>query len=154
LTLTLSWADTLRVLHPSTGFVMGQGADPGTVDFPIAYVKRTIPEEQDDLRAQRDTLPDADLFMRDRASPSSVERNITDRITGDEPYDIKDVDVSPDGRRIVFAMRGPLDDNQDEEEAPSRRCAPTCPPCLASWLHKQSVNSKSRSVPSKARRIP
>jgi Hydrazine synthase alpha subunit middle domain/WD40-like Beta Propeller Repeat len=97
----------------------GQAADPGSVDFPIAYVKRSIPLEQDDLRAVRDTLPDADLFMRDRASPSSTERNITDRITGTKPYDIKDVDVSTDGKKIVFAMRGPLAVDQDEEEPPT-----------------------------------
>jgi Hydrazine synthase alpha subunit middle domain/WD40-like Beta Propeller Repeat len=97
----------------------GQAADPGSVDFPIAYVKRTIPVEQDDVRAVRDTLPDADLFMRDRASPSSTERNITDRVTGTKPYDIKDVDVSADGKKIVFAMRGPLDEDQDEEELPT-----------------------------------
>jgi hypothetical protein len=102
----------------------GQAADPGTVDFPIAYVKRTIPADdqgallQDDVRAVRDTVPDADLFFRDRASPSSIERNITDRVTGSDPYDIRDVDVAPDGKKIVFAMRGPLDDDQDEEEDP------------------------------------
>jgi hypothetical protein len=97
----------------------GQAADPGTVDFPIAYVKRTIPEDDDDLRQQRDTAPDAELFFRDRAAPSSAERNITERVTGTDAYDIKDVDVSPDGRRIVFAMRGPLADNQDEEDPPN-----------------------------------
>jgi hypothetical protein len=102
----------------------GQSADPGSQDFPIAYVKRTIPMmnnqlAQDDVRAVRDTLPDADLYFRDRASPSSVERNITDRVTGSQPYDIKDVDVSPDGKKIVFAMRGPLDDDQDEKEPPA-----------------------------------
>jgi len=103
----------------------GQAADPGSNDFPIAYVKRTIPADaggqliQDDLREVRDTLPDADLFFRDRASPSSAERNITDRVTGSDPYDIKDVDVSPDGKKIVFAMRGPLAANQDEEDPPS-----------------------------------
>ncbi len=88
----------------------------GTVDFPIAYVKRTIPEDDDDLRQQRDTAPDAELFFRDRAAPSSLERNITGRVTGTDPYDIKDVDVSPDGKKIVFAMRGPLGANQDEED--------------------------------------
>jgi Tol biopolymer transport system component len=103
----------------------GQAADPGSNDFPIAYVKRTIPADaggqliQDDVRELRDTLPDADLFFRDRASPSSAERNITDRVTGSDPYDIKDVDVSPDGKKIVFAMRGPLDEDQDEEDPPS-----------------------------------
>jgi len=97
----------------------GQEADPGTVDFPIAYVKRTIPLEGDDLRGQRDTVPDADLFMRNRASPSSAEIDITSRITGEDLYDIKDVDVSQDGRRIVFAMRGPLEEDQDEIDPPT-----------------------------------
>ena len=97
----------------------GQEADPGAVDFPIAYVKRTIPLEQDDPRQQRDAVPDADLFMRSRASPSSVEIDITGRITGNDLYDIKDVDVSQDGRRIVFAMRGPLEEDQDERDPPS-----------------------------------
>ena len=103
----------------------GQAADPGSNDFPIAYVKRTIPATaggqliQDDVRQVRDTLPDADLFFRDRASPSAAERNITDRVTGSDPYDIKDVDVSPDGKKIVFAMRGPLKKNQKEKDPPS-----------------------------------
>ena len=97
----------------------GQGEDPGAVDFPIAYVKRTIPVGQDDPRQQRDAVPDADLFMRNRASPSSAEIDITGRITGDDLYDIKDVDVSQDGSRIVFAMRGPLDEDQDEIDPPS-----------------------------------
>ena len=98
----------------------GQTPDPATVDFPIFYVKRTIPEDTDDLRQLRDTVADADLFKRDRASPGALETNITERVTGDtDLYDIKDVDVSFDGKKVVFAMRGPLDDNQDEEDPPT-----------------------------------
>src|SRR5690242_16233177 len=50
-----------------------QSADPATIDFPIFYVKRTIPPDQDDLRSLRiavkptqDQLvvPKADLYMR------------------------------------------------------------------------------------------
>jgi hypothetical protein len=102
----------------------GQAADPGTDDFPIAYVKHTIPMDQgqlqqDDVRELRDAVPDADLWVRDRASPSAPERNVTQRVTGDtDRYDIKDLNVSPDGRKFVFAMRGPLDEDQDEEEEP------------------------------------
>jgi hypothetical protein len=105
----------------SVGIGSGQAAEPGT-DFPIAYVKRTIPTVQDDLRQQRNTLPNADLYFRDRASPSAIEVNITERITGADDlfrYDIKDVDASPDGRKIVFAMRGPLAANQNEEGQPN-----------------------------------
>ena len=125
----------------SVGLGSGQSADPGAVDFPIAYVKRTIPMDgdelaQDDVRAVRDTLPDADLFFRDRASPSSVERNVTDRVTGSDPYDIKDVDVSPDGKKIVFAMRGPLDEDQDEED----------PPAWAIWEYDIPSDSLHRMI--------
>ncbi len=97
----------------------GQTADPATVDFPVAYVKRTIPVDQDDLREIRDTTPDADLWVRDRASPSAVERNVTERITGDKRYDIRDVDVNFEGTKFIFAMRGPLAMNQDEEDPPT-----------------------------------
>jgi hypothetical protein len=98
----------------------GQSPDPATVDFPIFYVKRTIPEDTDDLRQLRDAVPDADLFMRDRASPSAPETNITGRVTGDtDLYDIKDLNVSPDGLRLAFAMRGPLQENMDEEDGPT-----------------------------------
>jgi hypothetical protein len=97
----------------------GQTPDPATVDFPIFYVKRTIPEQTDDLRQLRDTLPQANLFKRDRAAPSATETNITARVTGTDLYDMKDVDVSLDGKKVAFAMRGPLDDNQDEEDPPT-----------------------------------
>ncbi len=97
----------------------GQSTDPATVDFPIAYVKRTIPMTQDDLRQQRDAAADADLYVRDRASPSAVERNVTERITKTDRYDIRDVDVSYDGLKFIFAMRGPLAMNQDEEDPPT-----------------------------------
>ncbi|MEO7806725.1 MAG: hypothetical protein ABIT36_08905 [Steroidobacteraceae bacterium] len=97
----------------------GQSADPATVDFPIAYVKRTIPPVADDLRQHRDALPDADLWIRDRASPGAPERNVTERITRTDRFDVKDVDVSADGKRFIFAMRGPLAMNQDEEDPPT-----------------------------------
>ncbi|MEJ0034541.1 MAG: hypothetical protein WDO68_00415 [Gammaproteobacteria bacterium] len=96
----------------------GQTPDPATVDFPIFYVKRTIPEDTDDLRSLRDTVPSANLFKRDRASPGATETNLTGRVTADKPYDVKDVDVSFDGKKVLFAMRGPLKVNQDPKKAP------------------------------------
>jgi hypothetical protein len=97
----------------------GQTPDPATVDFPIFYVKRSIPEDTDDLRQLRDTVPAANLFKRDRASPGATETNITERVTGTDVYDVKDVDVSYDGRKVIFSMRGPLEENQDEEDPPT-----------------------------------
>ena len=105
-----------------------QTADPATVDFPIFYVKRTIPPATDDLRMLRDavlptanqvTVPKADLFKRDSASPSANETNITARVTGSDTYDIRDVDASLDGKAVVFAMRGPLTAKMKQKDMPT-----------------------------------
>ena len=111
----------------SVNIADSQGGDPATVDYPIFYVKRAVPTnadgtlKQDDLRVLRDLVPGADLYMRASASPSAVETNITQRVTAGAMYDVKDVDVSPDGSRVVFAMRGPLTQNQQTKNPPSWR---------------------------------
>ena len=101
----------------------GQAASGGTTDFGIAYIKRTLPTDPtaltalrnlDDLRLQRSYWSKADVYIRDKATPSGVETNITARITGSNFYDVKDLDVSPDGTRLVFAMRGPLTPKQKD----------------------------------------
>jgi len=104
-----------------------QVADPATVDFPIFYVKRQVPMNstgtvlQDDLRVLLDAVPSADLYERASASPSATETNITARLTAGASWDVKDVDASADGTRVVFAMRGPLAVNQDPKKPPSWR---------------------------------
>ncbi|HEY7890532.1 MAG TPA: hypothetical protein VIC29_20090 [Steroidobacteraceae bacterium] len=111
----------------SVNLANSQGPDPGTVDFPIFYVKRTIPANaggtlvQDDLRMMRVTFPSADLYMRSAASPAAPETNITASMRKGDPYDVKDVDVSPDGTKVAFAMRGPLTANMNPAKAPSWR---------------------------------
>jgi hypothetical protein len=107
----------------------GQSADPATVDFPIFYVKRySVPQQPqtNDLTFLRFAVPSADLFKRSNASPSGIEVNITQRITGTGTptaanYDVKDVSVSADGTTVLFAMRGPLAANMDQTKAPSWR---------------------------------
>jgi Hydrazine synthase alpha subunit middle domain len=113
-----------------------QQADPATVDYPIFYVKRSIPPQTDDLRLLRNavlplaattngttTTPapvtTADVYKRDSASPSANETNITKRVTGTDTYDIKDLDASADGGRIVFAMRGPLTAKMKQKDPPT-----------------------------------
>ncbi|MGH8133400.1 MAG: hypothetical protein ACRETP_09265, partial [Steroidobacteraceae bacterium] len=111
----------------SVNIANSQTGDPATVDFPIFYVKRTVPTDkagnvvQDDLRILRDAVPTADLYERASAAPSATETNITSRITAAARYDVKDVDSSPDGSRVVFAMRGPLALNQKAKDPPSWR---------------------------------
>ncbi|MDE2221078.1 MAG: hypothetical protein KGJ52_11955, partial [Gammaproteobacteria bacterium] len=93
----------------------GQSAG-GSTDFGIAYIKRTLPTDPtalaqlrnlDDLTHQRPFWSKADVYIRDKATPSGVERNVTARVTGTAFYDIRDLDVSADGTKLVFAMRGP-----------------------------------------------
>jgi len=116
----------------------GQTPDPATVDFPIFYVKRTIPEATDDLRQLRDALPSASLYKRDRAAPGAAETNLTARVTGEDPYDIRDVDVSFDGRKVIFSMRGPLEENMDEED----------PPTWEIWEYDIGLDDLRRVIPS------
>jgi hypothetical protein len=107
-----------------------QQADPATNDYPIFYVKRTIPTAKDitngagDVRMMRVAFPSADLYMRASAAPNAVETNITTRITSTTPnmtWDVKDVDCSADGTMVIFAMRGPMAANQQQKNAPSWR---------------------------------
>ena len=111
----------------SINIANSQTGDPATIDYPIFYVKRSTPLEtngtlvQDDLRILNDAVPGADLYMRAAASPSAAETNITSRITAGAMYDVKDVDVSADGSVVVFAMRGPLTTNMQQDKAPSWR---------------------------------
>ena len=60
----------------------------------------------------------SDLFVRDRASPSSAEINVTGEITGGLG-DVRDVEPSYDGTKFVFAMREPLIEGADEEDQPT-----------------------------------
>src|ERR1700755_1829415 len=80
LTLLVSCSGSNGSIDPGGG----QSPDPATVDFPIFYVKRPVPmnpsADQDDLRRLRTFRVGADLFMRDRASPSAPERNLTEAL--------------------------------------------------------------------------
>jgi hypothetical protein len=105
-----------------------QVSDPATVDYPIFYVKRPVPLNtdgtfmQDDLRLMNDIVPvSADLYMRASASPAAVETNVTARITAGAMWDVKDVDTSADGTKVIFAMRGPLTMKQKVTKPPSWR---------------------------------
>ena len=103
------------------GFGDGQSPDPVALEFPIFYVKRPIPLDddgmplQEDLRVLTTFTPGADLFFRDRASPSTPDVDLTGGFT-EGLADIRDVTVSFDGQKVAFAMRYPFDPDLDEEE--------------------------------------
>ena len=94
------------------------------LDYPIAYVKRPIPVNnqgnptQINLLDLEDFNPGADLYLRDRASPSATEKNISFRFTGGLG-DIKDVESSADGSKLIFAMRAPEIENANADEQPT-----------------------------------
>jgi Hydrazine synthase alpha subunit middle domain/WD40-like Beta Propeller Repeat len=97
-----------------TGCGGGTGSEqkPAVLDTPIAYIKRPIPVDDqgnptsDDVRRVLDFIPGGDLYLRDRASPSAPERNITSRLTGGKG-DVKDIAVSYDGKKLLFALHLP-----------------------------------------------
>ena len=114
----------------------GQSADPASTDYPIFYVKRTIPTMSDDLRLLRPGVPKANLYMRATASPSATETNLTARITGADSFDVKDVSVSTDGTKVLFAMRGPLTPNMRDFD----------PPTWAIWQYTIATDNLQRVI--------
>ena len=104
----------------------GQDPDPVILDFPIAYVRAPLNRDNQgnvqsgDARELLTFNFGADLYFRDRASPSAAAVNITERETNGLGA-VRDVEISYDGTRILFAMRGPVDLNLalDDEDQPT-----------------------------------
>ena len=104
----------------------GQAPDPVVIDFPIAYIKAPLPADDEGEFAQTDVRElvsfdfGADLFFKDRASPSSLDVNITGEVTQGLGA-IRDVEIAFDGSTVIFAMRTPVDLNLDidDEDQPT-----------------------------------
>ena len=125
----------------------GQSADPVVIDYPIAFIRSPVPVDengdflQQDLREQITFEFGADLYFRDRASPSAESVNITGEITQGMGA-IRDVEIAYDGSKLLFSMRTPFDPNVDEEDLPtwnlwqyefeSAELSPVIPPGLTS----------------------
>jgi hypothetical protein len=93
--------------------------DPVVVDKPIAYVKRPVNEEATtDIRVTQAFEEGGDLYLRDRASPTANEYNITGGITGGLG-DVRDISVSFDGTKLLFSLRLPLIEGADPEDQPT-----------------------------------
>lgn len=103
----------------------GGGTQDQTVaDYPIAYIKRPVPLEQVnnidvlvdlDVREVIEFTEGGDVYLRDRASPSASERNITNCITAGLG-DVKDLETSFDGARLIFSLR--LEDTSNGNNVP------------------------------------
>ena len=114
------------------GSGLSASSDAIAVDFPVFYVKKPLVVdegvdpaaaggvdtlEQVDLRNLMNVSFGADLYARPRASSSAGEINITGELTGGFG-DVRDVTVSHDGEKVLFAMRFPVDPEADEDEQP------------------------------------
>jgi hypothetical protein len=95
------------------------GLDPLVEDFGIAYVRQPIPDMDDEnLRDPMAFNPGGDLIFRDLASPGASERNVTFRVTGGMG-DVRDVEPSYDGTKLLFSLRLPLIQGAAPEDQPT-----------------------------------
>lgn len=109
--------------------------DPVVVEDPVVFVKRPLQFDDDNGRLIGENLaelaafrPGARLFLKDRASSNAVTKDVSSRAfsgsgflneDGELLYDVKDLNVSFDGTRVVFAMRAPDIEGADEEDQPT-----------------------------------
>jgi hypothetical protein len=103
----------------------GQGIDdPLTGAAGIAYVSRPLAVDpngaviQPDVRDALSFSPGADLIYRELAAPGAPERNVTAAFTGGMG-DVKDVEVSYDGKKMLFAMHAPEIKGADPQDQPT-----------------------------------
>ena len=108
LTMTTALASTATAALTLGLAGCGSGDSGVTVegDVPIAYVKRSTSISINPT----DGAPSAaggDLMIREKSSPSAPEHNVTASFTRGQG-DASDPEVSYDGKKIVFAMRCPV----------------------------------------------
>jgi len=108
----------------SVGVGSGQQPDPVAPDFAIAYTKGALFDKNMNLQTPTDVREvlrfniGTDLYVRDRASPTAPERNVTMSETQGQG-DVMGVEISTDGKKVLFAMRGPFDPNKNMDEQPT-----------------------------------
>ncbi|WP_315971918.1 hypothetical protein [Marinobacter sp. F3R11] len=112
-----------------------QQADPVVVENPVVYVKRPLLFDEDTGALIEDNLadpsgfrPGARLFIKSSASIDASAVDVSSRAFSDPGfldedgllrYDVKDLHVSHDGNRVLFAMRAPEIEDADEEDQPT-----------------------------------
>jgi hypothetical protein len=99
------------------GLAGGQTLTPGITNYPLAYIKEPAPAPTStsnpntktdiDARDLITSITGSDLYVRDSASAAGIETNVTQSITMGNGA-VRDLDVSPDGSKIVFSLRLPL----------------------------------------------
>ena len=89
------------------------GINPGLIDTPLVYAKRTIPVDDEGIPDQYDVRDPVDpmlfseggdVIFRTTTSASVAEKNITRSVTLGTG-DVKDLDVFYDGKKLLFSLR-------------------------------------------------
>jgi len=93
------------------------GSDSMIAERPFLYIERDYPTMEPeaglDFRPRLDPRdpfqfnPGAKLFMRDRVALAADTHDVLSGYFGSTDYDVKDIDVSPDGQYAIFAAHGP-----------------------------------------------
>ncbi|MFE8069809.1 hypothetical protein QQM79_02010 [Marinobacteraceae bacterium S3BR75-40.1] len=105
------------------------------VENAVAFIKRPLLFDDngeeiitEDIREPAAFHPGARLFIKNKAAASAKARDITSRVFSDPSflnddgvllYDVKDLAVSYDGKKLLFAMRAPEIEDADEEDQPT-----------------------------------
>ena len=141
-TLNISRSTRLAVALGSLAALSGclsssdsQQADPVVVENPVAYVERALLFDENTGALVEDNLadpsafrPGARLFLKASATADAETQDIASRAfagpqflddNGQLRYDVKDLHVSHDGSRLLFAMRAPEIEDADDEDQPT-----------------------------------
>src|SRR6202453_4281520 len=101
------------------GLAGGQALTPGITNYPMAYVKQPVlttntnkknksaTPDDIDVRDLITSITGSDLYVRNTASAATPEVNVTFPLTNGQGA-VRDLDVSPDGTKVVFSLRLPL----------------------------------------------
>src|SRR5271166_3776194 len=123
--LALIGCDSASSGH-APGLATGQTLPPGITNYPLAYIKQPVltkPMKGNtaatpadiDARDLITSITGSDLYIRDTANAAGAEVNVTGAITGGKGA-VRDLDVSPDGSKVVFSLRLPLDPNKKNDD--------------------------------------
>ncbi|WP_228152755.1 HzsA-related protein [Marinobacter guineae] len=126
---------SLAVLSGCLSSSDSQQADPVVVENPVAYVERSLLFDENTGALVEDNLadpsafrPGARLLLKASATADAETRDIASRAfagpqflddNGQLRYDVKDLHVSHDGSRLLFAMRAPEIEDADDEDQPT-----------------------------------
>jgi hypothetical protein len=128
----LTGCDSAPTGH-APGLAGGQSLTPGITNYPMVYIKQPVLMASTTANQNQSATPadinvtdlitsitGSDLYIRDTASASGQETNVTSSITMGQGA-VRDLDVSPDGTKVVFSLRLPLnpDLKNDDPKQPN-----------------------------------